>query len=118
TLITSGWAFLLKSARVIGHVDFLAMTFLPREPSGPAWSVPGRCAPGVPACGYNKKEPAPSSSTGKVRPPMSTPPAPRLSLPLWNERYAAPPAPATRAELAARGWEWVDVVLVTGDAYV
>jgi uncharacterized radical SAM protein YgiQ len=46
-------------------------------------------------------------------------PAPaRLPLPLWNERYAAPPAPMTRAELAARGWDGVDVVFVTGDAYV
>src|SRR4051794_13981113 len=61
----------------------------------------------------------------KVRPLMKTPQAPaspaaprRLSLPLWNERYAAPPAPMTRPEMAARGWEWVDVVLVTGDAYV
>jgi uncharacterized radical SAM protein YgiQ len=42
----------------------------------------------------------------------------RLSLPLWTERYAAPPLPMTRAEMTARGWEWVDVVFVTGDAYV
>ena len=26
--------------------------------------------------------------------------------------------PASRAELAARGWDWVDIVLVTGDAYI
>lgn len=43
---------------------------------------------------------------------------PRLSLPLWNERYAAPLAPASAAEMKARGWDYVDVVFVTGDAYV
>jgi uncharacterized radical SAM protein YgiQ len=42
----------------------------------------------------------------------------RLSLPLWTERHAAPPLPMTRAEMAARGWDAVDVVFVSGDAYV
>jgi uncharacterized radical SAM protein YgiQ len=42
----------------------------------------------------------------------------RLSLPLWTERYAAPHLPMTRAEMAARGWDAVDVVFVAGDAYV
>ena len=42
----------------------------------------------------------------------------RLSLPLWRERYAAPLAPTTRAEMLARGWDAVDVVFVSGDAYV
>jgi uncharacterized radical SAM protein YgiQ len=42
----------------------------------------------------------------------------RLSLPLWNERYAAPPLPMTPAEMATRGWDAVDIVFVTGDAYV
>src|SRR5436305_1226966 len=42
----------------------------------------------------------------------------RLSLPLWNETYAAPPLPMTAAEMADRGWDAVDVVFVTGDAYV
>jgi uncharacterized radical SAM protein YgiQ len=42
----------------------------------------------------------------------------KLSLPLWTERYAAPLAPASAAEMAARGWDSVDVVFVTGDAYV
>ncbi len=42
----------------------------------------------------------------------------RLSLPLWNERYAAPLAPVSGAEMRARGWDSVDVVFVTGDAYV
>jgi uncharacterized radical SAM protein YgiQ len=42
----------------------------------------------------------------------------RLSLPLWNERYAAPLAPMTGAEMRSRGWDCVDVVFVTGDAYV
>src|SRR5438552_1482815 len=45
-------------------------------------------------------------------------PATRLSLPLWTETYAAPHLPASRAEMAARGWDSVDVVFVTGDAYV
>src|SRR5438105_4450722 len=42
----------------------------------------------------------------------------KLSLPLWTERYAAPLAPTTATEMAARGWDYVDVVFVTGDAYV
>src|SRR5207248_4292208 len=42
----------------------------------------------------------------------------RLPLPLWTERFAAPPLPLSRAEMAARGWDAVDVVFVTGDAYV
>ena len=44
--------------------------------------------------------------------------SPRLSLPLWNELYAAPLAPMTAAEMRGRGWDYVDVVFVTGDAYV
>src|SRR6478609_2806184 len=43
---------------------------------------------------------------------------PKLSLPLWTERYAAPLAPASAAEMASRGWDYVDVVFVSGDAYV
>ena len=31
---------------------------------------------------------------------------------------ATPPLPMTPAEVAARGWDGVDVVFVTGDAYV
>jgi uncharacterized radical SAM protein YgiQ len=42
----------------------------------------------------------------------------RLSLPLWSERYAAPFAPTTAEEVRDRGWDAVDVVFVTGDAYV
>ena len=42
----------------------------------------------------------------------------RISLPLWQEWYAAPFAPTTAAEMAERGWDAVDVVFVTGDAYV
>jgi uncharacterized radical SAM protein YgiQ len=45
-------------------------------------------------------------------------PSSRLSLSLWNERFAAPPLPMTPAEVKARGWDAVDVVFVTGDAYV
>src|SRR6186997_566331 len=42
----------------------------------------------------------------------------RLSLPLWNEQYAAPFLPMTRADMAERGWDCVDIVFVTGDAYI
>src|ERR1700745_1730220 len=42
----------------------------------------------------------------------------RLSLPLWHEKYAALPAPMTRAEMAARGWDDFDIGFVTADAYV
>jgi uncharacterized radical SAM protein YgiQ len=42
----------------------------------------------------------------------------RLSLPLWTDHYAAPHLPMTRAEMDARGWNTVDVVFITGDAYV
>ncbi len=45
-------------------------------------------------------------------------PAPRLTLPMWSADYAAPLAPTTAAEMAARGWDAVDVVFVTGDAYI
>jgi len=48
----------------------------------------------------------------------TSPPARRLTLPLWSERHAAAPVPMTRAEMVARGWDYVDVVFVTGDAYV
>jgi uncharacterized radical SAM protein YgiQ len=42
----------------------------------------------------------------------------RLALPLWTERYAAPFLPMTPPEMAARGWDAVDILFVTGDAYV
>jgi uncharacterized radical SAM protein YgiQ len=41
-----------------------------------------------------------------------------MSLPLWHERHAAPLAPINASEMRARGWDAVDVVFVTGDAYV
>ena len=44
--------------------------------------------------------------------------SPKLSLPLWNERFAAALAPTSAAEMQARGWDYVDVVFVTGDAYI
>src|SRR5262245_8134956 len=47
-----------------------------------------------------------------------SPAAGRLTLPLWTERFAAPPAPMSGPEMRARGWDYVDVILVTGDAYV
>jgi uncharacterized radical SAM protein YgiQ len=49
----------------------------------------------------------------------SVPPAPpRLSLPLWQEQFAAPPLPMSAEEMRGRGWDAVDIVFVTGDAYV
>jgi uncharacterized radical SAM protein YgiQ len=42
----------------------------------------------------------------------------KISLTQWHERYASPHAPTTAAEMAARGWDAVDVVFVTGDAYI
>src|SRR4029078_10635713 len=38
--------------------------------------------------------------------------------PMWTERFAAPHAPTTAEEMRERGWDAVDVVFVTGDAYV
>jgi uncharacterized radical SAM protein YgiQ len=49
---------------------------------------------------------------------MTATPNRKLSLPLWHERPHAPLAPTTGAEMRARGWDAVDVVFVTGDAYV
>src|SRR5215471_4222483 len=48
----------------------------------------------------------------------ATPVRGRLTLPMWNERFAAPMSPTTVEEMRARGWDCVDVVFVTGDAYV
>jgi uncharacterized radical SAM protein YgiQ len=42
----------------------------------------------------------------------------RLKLKLWHEQFASPPAPMSAEEMRQRGWDWVDVVFVTGDAYV
>jgi uncharacterized radical SAM protein YgiQ len=42
----------------------------------------------------------------------------KLTLPMWEARHAAPLAPMTGAEMQARGWDAVDVVFVTGDAYI
>ncbi len=42
----------------------------------------------------------------------------RLTLPLWSERFAAPPLPMSAAEVRERGWDYVDIVFVTGDAYI
>src|SRR5919198_2266085 len=41
-----------------------------------------------------------------------------LSLPLVDPAAGSPPLPSSRAEIALRGWEAVDIVFVTGDAYV
>ena len=41
-----------------------------------------------------------------------------MALPLVTDRSPRPPLPMTRAEMLDRGWDAVDVVLVTGDAYV
>src|SRR5437867_5178474 len=42
----------------------------------------------------------------------------RIALNLWHEQHAAPLAPTTAEEMRARGWDAVDVVFVSGDAYV
>src|SRR5262245_1310778 len=42
----------------------------------------------------------------------------RLSLKLWHEQHASPPLPMTSEEVRERGWDYVDVVFVTGDAYI
>lgn len=42
----------------------------------------------------------------------------RFSLPLASARGPAPLAPTTAEEMRARGWDAVDIVFVTGDAYV
>jgi uncharacterized radical SAM protein YgiQ len=44
-------------------------------------------------------------------------PSKRIALPLAARREAAF-APTSRAEMVARGWDAVDVVFVTGDAYI
>ncbi|NBW97324.1 MAG: YgiQ family radical SAM protein [Planctomycetia bacterium] len=41
-----------------------------------------------------------------------------MTLPLVLERTPSPPLPTTRDEMLARGWDEVDVVFVSGDAYV
>jgi uncharacterized radical SAM protein YgiQ len=41
-----------------------------------------------------------------------------MSLDLSAARSAGPPPPASREEMLARGWDGVDIVLVSGDAYV
>src|SRR3984957_19309071 len=51
-------------------------------------------------------------------PPQNAKTSSRLPLPLWNERYATPHAPINADEMKARGWDAVDVVFVTGDAYI
>ncbi len=41
-----------------------------------------------------------------------------MTLPLTSDRSPRPPLPTTRAEMLDRGWDAVDVVLVSGDAYI
>ena len=50
------------------------------------------------------------------RPPTN--PGPRIPLTVGLGRPPSPHAPISAAEMAARGWDAVDVVFVTGDAYV
>jgi uncharacterized radical SAM protein YgiQ len=49
---------------------------------------------------------------------MTVPATKRVALQLWQEQFASPPAPMTATEMRSRGWDYVDVVFVTGDAYV
>jgi uncharacterized radical SAM protein YgiQ len=60
------------------------------------------------------------TAVSRLQYPMNSQPSQRerLSLPLWHDRHAGPLAPMTAAEMSARGWDAVDVVFVTGDAYV
>ncbi|MFM9194238.1 MAG: YgiQ family radical SAM protein, partial [Planctomycetia bacterium] len=41
-----------------------------------------------------------------------------MSLGIPTDRTPRPPLPTTRAEMLARGWDAVDGVFVSGDAYV
>ena len=41
-----------------------------------------------------------------------------MSLRISPPSRGTPPLPTTREEMLARGWDEVDVVLVSGDAYV
>src|SRR5260370_41205543 len=49
---------------------------------------------------------------------MTTTARPRAALPMLQDQRSAPLAPTTAAEMRARGWDYVDVVFVTGDAYI
>jgi len=42
----------------------------------------------------------------------------KVSLPMWTAKHAAPTAPISRAEMEERGWDAVDIVFVSGDAYI
>ena len=88
-------------------------------PAPPA--IPANCVPAAPGSWYNtlfswqdyfQREQKLMTSH------FAPPPSGRMSLPLWHERHAAPLAPMTAAEMNERGWDSVDVVFVTGDAYV
>jgi uncharacterized radical SAM protein YgiQ len=59
--------------------------------------------------------PLPALPIVEVDRPGASHPAP---LGLVRSRCAPQPLPMTRAEMEARGWDAVDVVLVSGDAYV
>src|SRR5262249_27663960 len=65
---------------------------------------------------YNAVRPG-KSSTMSLRSAASVGTT-RLSLPLWQERYAAPLAPVSAAEMRARGWDAVGVVCVTAGDHV
>lgn len=58
------------------------------------------------------------SDAASPRSGESKPAGLKLSLPLWQEKHASPHLPMNRAEMVARGWDSVDIVFVTGDAYV
>src|SRR5207253_758978 len=50
--------------------------------------------------------------------PLNSAMLPILGQPASVAAASSPPLPMTREEMAARGWDGVDVVFVTGDAYV
>jgi uncharacterized radical SAM protein YgiQ len=58
----------------------------------------------------------PPCSTRQTRPEANVAPTSLPELPVIP--LSLPPLPATRAEMDGRGWDYVDVVLVSGDAYV
>ena len=62
----------------------------------------------------------PAPTTLPILPAFDEPNRAPTQLPVLDAAAVAarPPLPATRAEMEARGWDEVDVVFVTGDAYV
>src|SRR5262249_23746100 len=109
---TTGLALVWNSARVIEQLGFAIV----QSPCKRHCLV-RKAAASSPAGGGQRKEFSlllkGRDSSPTPLPPFAPPVMPavnsRLSLPLWTERYAAPPLPMSRAETEARGWDSVDV---------